>query len=61
MDDLTKMVHQMCLEQRDILNKLQEIQRGMASLMQHYGIKIHVPLGSSSNSIWIEDDEIEDI
>ena len=59
MDDLMKMVYQMCLEQRDILNKLQEIQRGMASLMQHYGIKIHASLGSSSNPIWIEDDEMD--
>ena len=58
-DDLMKMVYQMCLEQRDILNRLQEIQRGMASLMQHCGIKIHVPLCSSSNSIWIEDDEMD--
>ena len=59
MDDLMKMVYQMCVEQRDILKKLQEIQRGMASLMQHCGIKIHVPLGSSSNPIWIEDDEMD--
>ena len=48
----------MCLEQRDILSRLQEIQRGMASLMQHCGIKIHVLLGSSSNPIQIEDDEM---
>ena len=54
-----KMVYQMCLEQCHILNKLQEIQRGMASLMQHCGIKIHAPLGSSSNPIWIEDDEMD--
>ena len=59
MDNLTKMVYQLCLEQHDILNKLQEIQRGMASLMQHYGIQIHVPLGSFSNPIWIEDDEMD--
>lgn len=49
----------MHVEQRDILSGLQEIQRGMATLMQHCDIKILAPLGSASNPIWIEDDEMD--
>lgn len=59
MGDLNKLVYQAHMEQCEILNSLQELQRGMIVIMQHYDIKLSAPLGFDSNPIWIEDEEMD--
>lgn len=48
-----------CMHQEDTRRRLDDLQRGMQGIVNHRGIIIPKEYGSSSNPIWIEDDDEE--